>query len=173
MEAIIYTSNTGSTARYAKMLSHELHLPVYSLEEAKQKVPAGAEIIYFGWIMASDIKGYTEAIKRYQVHAVCAVGMGQTGTQIQQVRDKNKIPKNIPLFTLQGNFDVKKLHGVYKMMMSIMVKTAGKALAEKKDRTPEEDDMLDMMMNGGERVKVQNLKEIINWYELENNELED
>lgn len=57
--------------------------------------------------------------------------------------------------------------------MSIMVKTAGKALAEKKDRTPEEDDMLDMMMNGGERVKVQNLKEIINWYELENNELED
>lgn len=59
------------------------------------------------------------------------------------------------------------------MMMSIMVKTAGKALAEKKDRTPEEDDMLDMMMNGGERVKVQNLKEIINWYELENNELED
>ena len=59
------------------------------------------------------------------------------------------------------------------MMMSIMVKTAGKALAEKKDRTPEEDDMLDMMMNGGERVKVQNLKEIIIWYELENNELED
>lgn len=48
MEAIIYTSNTGSTARYAKMLSQELHLPVYSLEEAKKKVPAGAEIIYLG-----------------------------------------------------------------------------------------------------------------------------
>lgn len=173
MEAIIYTSNTGSTARYAKMLSQELHLTVYSLEEAKKKVPAGAEIIYLGWIMASGIKGYVDVIKRYHVHAVCAVGMGQTGTQIQQVRDKNKIPKNIPLFTLQGNFDVKKLKGVYKMMMSIMVKTAGKALADKKDRTPEEDDMLDMMMNGGERVKVQNLKEIINWYELENNELED
>lgn len=167
MEAIIYTSNTGSTARYAKMLSQELHLPVYSLEEAKKKVPAGAEIIYLGWIMASGIKGYTEAVKRYHVHAVCAVGMGQTGTQKQQVRDKNKISRNIPLFTLQGNFDVKKLHGIYKIMMSIMVKTAGKALAYKKDRTAEEDDMLDMMMNGGERVKVQNLKEIINWYEFE------
>ena len=59
------------------------------------------------------------------------------------------------------------------MMMNVMVKTAGKALADKSDRTPEDDDMLDMMMNGGERVKVQNLKEIINWYELENNELED
>lgn len=167
MEAIIYTSNTGSTARYAKMLSQELHLPVYSLEEAKKKVPAGAEIIYLGWIMASGIKGYVDAIKRYHVHAVCAVGMGQTGTQKQQVCDKNKISRNIPLFTLQGNFDVKKLHGIYKIMMSIMVKTAGKALADKKDRTAEEDDMLDMMMNGGERVKVQNLKEIINWYEFE------
>ena len=142
MEAIIYTSNTGSTAHYAKMLSQEIVLPAYSLEEAKKKVPAGAEIIYLGWIMASGIQGYTDAIKRYHVRAVCAVGMGQTGTQIQQVRDKNKIPKNISLFTLQGNFDVKKLHGVYKMMMSIMVKTAGKALADKKDRTPEEDDML-------------------------------
>lgn len=167
MEAIIYTSNTGSTARYAKMLSQELHLPVYSLEEAKKIVPAGAEIIYLGWIMASGIKGYVDAIKRYHVHAVCAVGMGQTGTQKQQVRDKNKISRNIPLFTLQGNFDVKKLHGIYKIMMSIMVKTAGKALADKKDRTAQEDDMLDMMMNGGERVKVQNLKEIINWYEFE------
>ena len=167
MKAIIYTSNTGSTARYAKMLAQELHLPAYSFKEAKKKVPAGAEIIYLGWIMASGIKGYADAIKRYHVRAVCAVGMGQTGTQKQQVRDKNKIPRNIPLFTLQGNFDVKKLHGIYKMMMSIMVKTAGKALADKKDRTPEEDDMLDMMMNGGERVKVQNLGEIMNWYNHE------
>ena len=29
-----------------------------------------------------------------------------------------------------------------------MVKTAGKGLANKPDRTPEEDDMLDMMVNG-------------------------
>ena len=29
-------------------------------------------------------------------------------------RDKNAIPQRIPLFTLQGNFDVKKLHGVYR-----------------------------------------------------------
>ena len=173
MKAIVYTTNTGNTERYAKMLGQRISLPVYSLENAKKSLERGTEIIYLGWIMASDIKGYADAIKRYQVHAACAVGMGQTGTQIQQVRDKNKIPKDIPLFTLQGNFNVKKLHGIYKIMMSIMVKTAGKALADKKDRTPEEDDMLDMMMNGGERVKVQNLKEIINWYELENNELED
>mgnify|MGYP000733173984 CR=1 FL=1 len=32
------------------------------------------------------------------------------------------------------------------MMMNIMVKQAGKALEKKTDRTPEEEDMLDMML---------------------------
>lgn len=63
MKAIIYTSNTGSTARYAKMLANELNLPVYSVEDAKREVLAGAEIIYLGWIMAGGIKGYSQAAK--------------------------------------------------------------------------------------------------------------
>ena len=49
-------------------------------------------------------------------------------------------------------------------MMEIMVKTAGKALAEKKARTPAEDDMLDMMRCGGERVNAENLSAVLNWY---------
>ena len=167
MKAIIYKSNTGSTASYAKLLAHELNLPVYSAEDAKKRISYDSEIIYLGWIMASGIKGYSDITKKYNVRAVCAVGMGQTGTQMKEVRDKNSIPNKIPLFTLQVNFDVKKLHGIYKIMMSIMVKTVGKALANKKDRTPEEDDMLDMMLNGGERVKVENLKAIIDWYNQE------
>ena len=36
--------------------------------------------------------------------------------------------------------------------------------AAKKDRTPEEDDMLDMMFHGGERVKPEHLSAILNWY---------
>ena len=164
MEAIIYTSNTGSTAQYAKLLGQQLNIPVYSADAANKKVMAGTKIIYLGWIMAGGIKGYVNISKKYKVLAVCAVGMGQTGTQLKEIREKNPIPSNIPLFTLQGNFDVKKLHGVYKFMMSIMIKTAGKALANKNDRTSEEDDMLDMMMNGSERVRIENLKAVIDWY---------
>lgn len=81
-----------------------------------------------------------------------------------QRAEKAAIPAGIPLFTLQGNFDVKKLHGVYRLMMEIMVKTAGKGLAKKKDRTPDEDDMLDMMRCGGERVKAENLSAVLDWY---------
>ena len=164
MKAIIYTSNTGSTARYAKILANELNLPVYSAEDAKRYVPAGAEIIYLGWIMAGGIKGYSQAAKRYRVCAVCGVGMGQSGTQIEEICLKNKISKDIPAFTLQGNFDLKKLHGVYRFMMNIMVKTAGKALANKADRTPEEDDMLNMLAGDGNRVQIENLKPVIDWY---------
>ena len=164
MNAIIYTTNTGSTERYARLLAQKAGLPAYSLAEAKKTVSVGAEVIYLGWIMAGSVKGYAGAAKRYQVRAVCGVGMGQTGTQTDSVRKKSAIPTNIPLFTLQGNFDVKKLHGVYHPMMEIMVKTAGKGLAEKTDRTPEEDDMLDMMRSGGERVKAENLGAVLDWY---------
>ena len=164
MDAIIYTTNTGSTEQYAKLLAQKTGLPAYSLTEAKKSVPNGAEIIYLGWITAGSVKGFANAAKRYCVKAVCGVGMGQTGTQTDSVRKKSAIPANIPLFTLQGNFDVKKLHGIYRLMMEIMVKTAGKRLAEKKDRTTEEDDMLDMMRCGGERVKAENLSAVLNWY---------
>lgn len=164
MNAIIYTTNTGSTERYARLLAQKTGLPAYSLAEAKKQVFAGAEVIYLGWIMAGSVKGYAEAAKRYRVRAVCGVGMGQTGTQADSVRKKSAVPAGIPLFTLQGNFDVKKLHGVYRLMMEIMVKTAGKALAKKKDRTPAEDDMLDMMRCGGKRVKAENLSAVLDWY---------
>ena len=164
MNAIIYTTNTGSTEHYAKLLAQKTGLPAYSLTDAKDAVSEGAEVIYLGWIMAGSVKGYANAVKLYRIRAVCAVGIGQTGTQTESVRKKSAVPAAIPLFTLQGNFNVKKLHGVYRLMMEIMVKAAGKSLAAKKDRTPAEDDMLDMMLHGGERVKAENLSAVLDWY---------
>ena len=164
MNAILYTTNTGSTERYAKLLAHETALPAYSLTEAKTAVPANAEVLYLGWIMAGSVKGYAAAAGRYQVRAVCGVGMGQTGTQTDSVRKKTAVPAHIPVFTLQGNFDVKKLHGVYRLMMAIMVKTAGRSLAAREHRTPEEDDLLESMLCGGERVRPENLSAVLDWY---------
>ena len=112
MNAMIYTTNTGSTEHYAKLLAQKTGLPAYSLAEAKKRVFAGTEIIYLGWIMVGSIKGYANVAKRYQVRAVCGVGMGQTGTQTDNTRKKSAISADIPLFTLQGNFNVKKLHGI-------------------------------------------------------------
>ena len=164
MKAIVYTSNTGSTAHYAKLLGHETGLPVFALDKAKHEVPEGAEIIYLGWVMAGKVKGYEAAAKQYQLAAVCAVGMGKTEIPEGVARQKSNVPASTPLFNLQGGFDVKKLHGIYRLMMSVMVKTAGKELAAKQVRTPEEEDMLDMMLHGGNRVNSENLKAVLDWY---------
>ena len=168
MKAIVYTTNTGSTEHYAKLLAQETGLPAFSLTEAKKVIPSGTEIIYLGWITAGSVKGFANAAKLYRIRAVCAVGIGLTGTQTESVRKKAAVPAAIPLFTLQGNFNVKKLHGVYRLMMEIMVKAAGKSLAAKKGRTPAEDDMLNMMLHGGERVKAENLSAVLNWYHTQN-----
>ena len=164
MIAIIYTTNTGSTGQYAKLLAQETGLAAYSLAEARKVIPTGAEVIYLGWITAGAVKGCANAARLYHIKAVCAVGIGQTGTQTEIVRKKSAVPAGIPLFTLQGNFDVKKLHGIYRFMMEIMVKATRKSLAAKKDRTPEEDDMLDIMLHGGERVRIENLSAVLDWY---------
>lgn len=39
MEAIIYTTNTGSAEQYAKILAQETGLPAYSMKEAQKKDP--------------------------------------------------------------------------------------------------------------------------------------
>ena len=165
--AIVYTSNTGYTRQYAKLLWDKTDLPVYSLDEAGAKLPPTTSILYLGWLMAGKVQGYAKAAKRYQVEALCGVGMGATGSQIQELRKANRLPAALPVFTLQGGFDMAKLHGVYKLMMTVMVKTAGKGLADKKDRTPEEDAMLDMMLHGGSRVSEENLADVLAWYENE------
>ena len=163
--SIVYTSNTGYTAEYARLLGEKTGLPVYSLAEAEQKLAAGNRVIYLGWLMAGKVQGYKKAAKRYKVQAVCGVGMGGTGSHLQEVRKANAIPEKTPLFTLQGGFDIQKLRGVYKLMMTIMVKTAGKGLAEKQDRTPDEDVMLEMLTQGGSRVSADNLAEVLAWVE--------
>lgn len=160
--AILYTSNTGTTKQYAEMLGKELDLPVYAAESAA--IPKETEIIYLGWVMASEIKGYKKACDKYHIKAACGVCMGNTGSQIPEVREKNSIPNECAVFTLQGGFDLKNLHGIYKIMMNMMAKTVGKSLANKTDRTTEEDEMLDMMINGGNKVSMENLRAVLEWY---------
>lgn len=167
MEAIIYTTNTGSAEQYAKMLAEQTGLSVFSMEEAKSEVEEGSEIIYLGWIMAAQVKGYKTAAKKYKIRAVCAVGMEKTGTCTEEIRKKTFVPAEVPLFTLQGNFNVKKLHGFYRLMMSMMIKMVTKQLVAKTDRTQRENEMLEIMLQGGENVRKENLAEVLDWYKRE------
>lgn len=164
MNAILYTSNTCFTAQYAKMLGDKLGLPVAALEDAPASVAPGTEILYLGWLMAGTVKGYGKAAKRYPIKAVCGVGMGAGGSQLEEVRRKNAIPEKTELFVLQGGFDLAKLHGVYRLMMRAMKDVVGRKLAKNPDKTEAAADMLDLMMNGGSRVSEENLRPVLAWY---------
>ena len=165
--AIVYTSNTGFTAQYASLLGGETGLPVYSLEDALKSLPQSSPIVYLGWLTAGKVQGYDKAVTKFNLQALCAVGMAKSGSQMEDVKKSNNLPQGLPLFTLQGGFDLKKLRGVYKLMMLVMSKTVAKKLAAKPDRTPDEEDMLDLFQNGGNRVSLENLRPVLAWYEGE------
>lgn len=161
--AIVYKSNTGYTQQYALLLGERTGLPVYALEEAPKKLARGSAVIYLGWLMAGKVQGYAKAARRFRIEALCGVGMGATGSQMQDLRKANRLPASLPVFTLQGGFDLSRLRGVYKLMMTIMAKTAGKGLADKPDRTPDEDAMLELLLRGGSRVSEENLAGVLAW----------
>ena len=162
--AVIYTSKTGHTRQYALMLGEETGLPVYSYSEAVYRLPEGSRIIYLGWIHASRIKGYSDAAKRFSVCAVCGVGLCDTGTMVSEVRKATSVPEDIPLFTLQGGFDRSKLKGVDKLMISMLTK----GLTAQKQRSAQDERMLELLNKDASYVSMENLAEVLRWYR-ENN----
>lgn len=158
--AIVYTSKSGFTRQYAQILGKELHLPVYSLEDALYGLRQHSPILYLGWIHASNVRGFRRAGKRFIICAVCGVGLCDTGTLLNEVRKATAIPEEIPLFTLQGGFDRSKLKGMDKMLISMLTK----GLASKQQRTEQEDRMLQLLQTDGCYVSKDNLSAVLDWY---------
>lgn len=167
MEAIVYTSRTGSTQRYARLLSQEMHLPAYALTDAKRTLAPGRGVLYLGWIKAGRIEGYGAARRRFALRGVCAVGMSPTGTQTLQIRRTNRIPAQIPLFTLQGGFDPDALRGLSRLVMGLIRKAAQRDAAQGKAQTKEAAEMLALLLEGGDRVSRENLEAVLDWYRSE------
>ena len=160
MKAIVYTSSTGHTTEYAKILGEKTGLPVYALNEALKQLSNGIEIIYLGWLFANGIKGYKKAAKKYNVSAICAVGLCDTGTAIAEVRKVNAISEETPLFTMQGGMDKTKLHGINKVMINMLTK----GMDSKKDRTEDDERMLYLLKNDQNYVSEENITAFMKWY---------
>lgn len=161
IKAICYTSNTGFTEKYAKMIGDKTGLPVYSLKEAKAKLEKGAPIVYLGWLFANSVSGYKKAAKRFKVCAVCGVGLCDTGALIEEVRKATSLPGNVPLFTMQGGMDKSKLRGIKKMLINMLTK----GLASQKERTEQEERMLYLLQTPINFVSEDNIRAFLEWYD--------
>jgi hypothetical protein len=159
--AIVYTSATGYTARYAALLSEKLALPVHTLADAAKSLPAGTPIIYMGWLMAGSVKDYRKAAKRFAIEAVIGVGLGDTGAQDDAARKACKLPADVPVFTVQGGMDVNKLQGPYR----IAIKLLTKAMSAQKNPTPADARMTELLQKGGDYVSEKELTAVLAWAE--------
>ena len=161
MKAIVYTSNTGFTKEYAEMLENKLSLPVYELDEAKKELKKGTEIIYMGWLFASSVKGYKTAARRFNIKAVCGVGLADTGSLLNEVRKAISLPDNIHLFTIQGGIRLSKLRGINKSMIKMLTRV----FVNKKNPTDDDKRMIELLTTEASYVNEDNLSAFLNWYE--------
>lgn len=158
VSAIVYTSNTGFTRRYAEMLSRAAALPAYDL--ADSALPAdGAPVVYLGWLCAGGIKGLSKAQKRFQVKAVCAVGMSPENDP-KAVAEHNRV--ECPLFCVQGGYAPEKLKGMDKLVMSIVTRLIARTQA-KKVKTAEERAQLEQIRTGCDFVDEARLSPLLAW----------
>lgn len=169
MKAIIYTSNTGYTEKYAKMLAKKCNLPIYTLAEAEKSLPAGSDIIYMGWLMAGRINEYNKATKLFNIKAVCAVGLCDTGSLINETRKNNDIPESTVLFTLQGGYAPEKLKGMYKFIMKIVTKVLIKKIDSLASPTEGDKAMKSTLQTGGSFVCEDNLRQIVDFIQQTKN----
>lgn len=151
--AIVYTSNTGFTAQYATLLSHQTGLPLQRLEECT--LPQGTQVLYLGWLCAGKIQGLKKAAARYQVEAVCAVGLAPECDLGKLAGDNHW--NGLPLFYLRGGYSPARVRGKYKMMMAMT-----KAILSKK-ADPQSRETLETMERGADWVSVPQLEPVLNW----------
>lgn len=163
ISAIVYTSNSGYTAQYAKMLGQAIGLPVNDLSQMHNPQPE-KEVIYLGWLMAGQVMGLKKALKMCKVRAICQVGMGPASRAASAALKAKLDMADVEVFTLQGGFDIKKLHGPYKWIMLLKCRQIKKLLEEKESLTEAQQMTYDMVTKGASNVKEENLQGIMDWY---------
>lgn len=159
VEAIVYSSMTGFTAQYAKMLAQKTGIPAYELSQANQ-VKAQAPVLYMSWLMAGTLVDYRKAAAQLNVVAACSVGLNATAEQVLATKKSTKIPDAVPLFALQGGYCPEKLAGMYKFMMKIVTKVLIKKISALPNKGTSEEQLIHVLKNGGSFVKEENLQEI-------------
>ena len=154
ISAIVYTSATGFTARYAQMLAGETGLPAFRLEEADALAP-GAPVLCLGWLRAGSVRGLKAARRRFRVEGVCAVGMAPEADPEQLRRDNGL--ENAPLFYLRGGYAPDRVRGLDRVLMAAMKRH----LAGRSD--PQSQAALAAMRQGADWVSGDQLGPVLAW----------
>ena len=157
---IVYETNTGSSQKYAELLSEKTGFECLPLAKAVKEFAPDEEIIFIGWVMAGTIQGLQKAREVFSdIKAICPVGLTTGEKSDSELKAKNAI--ECPMFPLQGSFHIDKLSGMYKMMMGMMLKMVKSKLKE--NPQADGDKFLSAIENGIDCVSEENLEGILAW----------
>lgn len=170
VNAIIYKTQSGHTKRYAQMLSEMTGIPAYSTREAVTAVRRGGSVLFMGWIRLRDVMGYSLLLKLYDIKAVTVVGAASpdfSNIVTDRIRRKYRIDDKTPVFYLQGGFNQKDPRGMDRKLVGAMVDDLGKKIRKNRRKgitmSGYEENLLHVIVNGGDFVSRENLDEIRNW----------
>ena len=157
VSAVVYTSATGFTARYAGLLAEQTGLPLFRLEEADALAP-GAPVLYLGWLHAGSVRGLKRALRRFRVEGTCAVGMAPE-VDADKLRRDNGLGQT-PLFYLRGGYAPDRVRGLDRVLMAGMKRH----LAGKSD--PQSQAALAAMRQGADWVSADQLGPVLAWLDI-------
>ena len=119
----------------------------------------GAAPYFTSLLFAGGLKRLKKGRGRFRLAGVAAVGMAPPTEQALSDAIARNHLSDVKTFYLQGGFDINKLHGPSRLMM----KTMEKSVAKKSERTQQEEETLDTLKNGMDRVGRSNLAPILAW----------
>ena len=159
ISAIVYTSGTGFTRRYAQLLGEQTGLPIYDIK-APGGPAKGVPVLYLGWLCAGTLKGLKTALSRWSVRAVCAVGLGtEESNRPERLAPTLHLPDGASLFYLRGGFAPEAQKGPMKLVIGMMRKGL-------EDKPPEDADgrvMLEAFRDGDDWVRAENLEPVLTY----------
>ena len=156
-KAILYTSKAGHARQYAKMLASRLGIP--AIEFGTEHLAKDDPVVFIGWIRAGNVVGLDDALSRYQIRAIGAVGLRYQNLQL--VDNLQGRCGGAKVLYLQGGFEPNKLKGLNRLVIKLAAKAMARSLKRTTPRNADEEAMLELLQNGGSRVTMDALDPMV------------
>jgi len=155
MVTIVYSTQGGSSRRYAGWLSERLNAPCYQTGSVPEDVDD--DIVFVGWRSGPAVVGLNDVPRRDRVIAVICVGLERYDEKaMENIRKKNSVDE---LFYVRGAMDRKTLRFGQKLLLA-----AVSIKMRLFNRSPEDRRVREVMDRGGDLSSEDQLDGFVVWF---------
>lgn len=159
---VIYHTKTGFTERYARWLAEALDCECVPVECAGRLNLADYDLVLFGsWVRAGSIRKLGWLKRR--ISQAKHVGVFAVGAMPLRDGDRQRLSTpgraDVPIFCLRGGLDYDRMSGVDRALMGLL----RRALNGRKNRTQEEQAMLEVMSHSFDATDRGAIDAIVTW----------